>query len=89
MKKYPVISEKGNEYLVKVKLDSDIGYIVFIKKELKWGLFHTVYKHYAGHPVSLINEVKNAVFAYEFELVNEIDRLKPIIEFEEWDGKIE
>ncbi|MEK4025280.1 hypothetical protein [Sporosarcina sp. FSL W7-1283] len=80
MKKYPVVSKKGNEYLVLIRPYKSFGYYVHLRRRWVGKIFLTVHAHYVGFPDSFIKAVNNAIYSYE-----ESSRF----EFEEWDGKIE
>jgi predicted DNA-binding transcriptional regulator len=88
MKKYPVTSQSGHEYLVKVVYGEWSYHDVIVKKKWLGCIYVTVWIHSIDrkHPDNIVEEVGNAVRDYEkhFEKKNKFHT-----NFEKWNGNVE
>lgn len=91
VKKYPVTSPRGNQYLIKVRRVDFLGNKITMKKKWFKNIFRTVHFTYTEtyDCSNILNEIKDTVFEYESRLDEENNSLKGIKEFEAWDGIIE
>lgn len=99
MEKFPVISETGNEYLVKVNVSKwfhcDVYDIKLYKKKKFFNIHYdsfldekTYYETAYFKDKSIITMVKNLIYDYEEKLNYKYISRNKLIEFEQWDGII-